>query len=327
MLRNSLYLLIPLFAACSSLFGLSEEDATKLAAFQSNASIYWERGNVNQALDQVRRGLEIQPDDYKLLTIQAWCWLRLARTDPAMLDRAATQFDRLLYMRADSDQNSQVRLGYAQAQSKLGLQQLKQADDMREEVATLTLSPDDTRARTEAAKRHEEVAKAHFARAEQQLKRLIDVGDQLLEAHHNLMTIKAWDGDYNGAVDEANAYLERNATLQDNVRSELDNTLVVEYEREKRIQLEALRDQELRVRAFLANVHYKQGHHELAVRELNAVLLKNPNLFSEYYNRGRSLMALGRSADARRDLERFLSVTTLPTESPQVQEALRLLRQ
>ena len=54
--------LLLLLGSCG-VFGLSQEDRLSLSRYQSNAAIYWENGNLPQALDQVRRGLDLDPAD------------------------------------------------------------------------------------------------------------------------------------------------------------------------------------------------------------------------------------------------------------------------
>ena len=176
---------------------------------------------------------------------------------------------------------------------------------------------------TLTAEAQELAAKAQdeFNLAEDQLERLIENGDSLLLAHYNMMTVKWWRKDYRAAVEQGQAYLDRVADLQAAKRRELQNTMVVSYEQQLRADMQRLIDNELRMRAFLANMHYKRGHHELVVQQLDEVLAKAPRLYHEFYNRGRSLLALGRTAEAKQDLERFLSTTDLPLESPQVREA------
>ncbi|MEM7204617.1 MAG: hypothetical protein AAF628_30445 [Planctomycetota bacterium] len=318
-------LLLPL-AACG-VFGLSQEDRQSLVRYQSNAQIYWEGGRLDQAMDQVRRGLELAPDDYKLRTIRAWCRLRQANEQPQLVDDVVAEFDALLDLRGDDEHGPQARLGYAKAHSLRGVRALQQA---RELEASLTERPTSDKQIQEATAQigsWEEEAMADFDHSEQELTKLTERGESLLMAHYDLMTVKWWRGDYESAVIAGNAYLARVFELQDRVRRELERTLIVGYEEEERSRLQRLTDDELNVRAFIANMHYKRGHHDLVVDQLDAVLAKDPERHHQYYNRGRSFAALGRSGDARRDLERFLATTRLPRDSTQVRDALRQLRE
>ena len=100
-----------LLASCG-IFGLSSEEAQQLASYQQNAATYWENGDLGQAIDQAQRGLEIAPDDYKLLTIWGYSLLRLSGNDEARLQGAKRHFERLMGMRSMSQHNPQALLGY-----------------------------------------------------------------------------------------------------------------------------------------------------------------------------------------------------------------------
>lgn len=321
-----LLLLTSSLVACG-IFGLSAEEEANLTRYQRNAKTYYEGGEFERALDQIRRGLEIQPDDYRLLTISAWCMLRQSQTDPRRLQAATDAFDHLKELRPDSEQSSQARLGYGAAHGKLAFELRQRADQLRQDAARLKLEDTELQQSETEAAELERQSNHHFDLAEAELEKLLDSGDLLLEAHYHLMYVSVWRGDYEGAVSHGNRYLKRVGELQASIRTELEQTIMVEYERELRIRLQNRLDAEVEVRAFLANLHFKEGHHELVVEQLDEVLLENPNRFNEYYNRARSLMTLGRIEEAKRDYERFLYSTNLPRENPQVKSALAALKE
>ncbi len=312
--------------ACGWL-GMSAEQEQQLAGYQSNAKLYWEGGRIDQALDQVRRGLEIDPEDYRLRVIRAWCYLRMSQDEPRQLEAAVTEFDQVMELRADGDHAPQARLGYARAHATTALRLVGRARDRRDALARLALDGEAKAARATEIEQLEAEARAHFDLAEAQLQRLLAAGESLLLAHYDLMTVKWWRDDYEGAVAEAHAYLGRAADMQARIRGDLERTTSIAFERERRTELQRYIDDEVGVRAFLANMHYKKQHYDLAVEQLDRVLAQNPGLYFEYYNRGRSLLALGRRDDAKRDLEKFLSTTDLPHDSQQVRESLRALRE
>ena len=318
------YTPILLLASCG-IFG-SSEDEQALARYQRNAALYYEGDRFDQALDQVRRGLELYPDDYKLNLVRGWCLLRQT-SDSRLLGPAAEQLDRVMELRDVGEQEPQALLGYAIVHGRMGFEELGRAEQLRSEARRLKMTGDELERRQEEATRLETDGRANLDRAETQLQHLIHDGERILEAHYNMMYVKVWRNDYAGAIEHGNAYLARVATLQDSIRQDLERTLNIDYERELRVRLQRRIDEELEVRAFLANLHYKHGHHELVVEQLDEVLLKNPQLYNEYYNRGRSELALGKSAEAKRDLEKFLATTQLPRENDEVQTALRLLRE
>lgn len=327
MLRVLLLLLLTsLLTACGVFFGLSSEEEANLARYQRNAATYYGGGEFGRALDQARRGLEIDPEDYKLHLIKAWCALRQSQFDERRLEEATKAFDYVLSLRSSGDQDPQARLGYGAAHGKLAFELRRQADRLRTEAERLQLEGADLEERLAQATELDKESVRHFDLAEIELERLLDSGDLQLEAHYHLMYVSVWRDRHEEAVAHGSRYVERVGTLQAGIRGKLEETMLVDYERDLRIRLQKRLDQEVEVRAFLANLHFKDGHYELVVEQLDAVLLENPGRFNEFFNRARALHLLGRNEEAKRDFERFLISTNLPRENPQVKSALAALK-
>jgi len=324
-----MYRILPTLLLLSScgVFGLSAEEAELLASYQRNAKTYWGGGDFDRALSQVRRGLELSPDDYQLHVIKASCLLRMSNNNARTLDSAIDAFDHVLTLRADQDQGPQARLGYAQAYTKRGIRAMREHNTIQQDAERLGLKGAELELQNSRAEKLALDAAADLRRAKSQLELMVNAGDYVLEAYFTLMQVSAWQGDYAQAIQFGDAYLTRVGELQDSIRKNLESTVIVEYEREIRIRLQNRLDEELEVRGFLANLHYKQGHHELVVEQLTAILKKNPRLHREYFNRARSLLQLGRLAEAKSDYERFLYSTNLPRENPQVKAALAALKE
>lgn len=319
MLRYSPLLL---FASCG-IFGRSAQDQVALASYQRNAALYYEGGRLDQALDQVRRGLEIDPDDYKLSVIRAWCLLRKSRVEPRVFSDAAAEFDRVMRMRAEDRQGPQALLGYALVHQKLGIQERVLAEGLREEIERGAAGPGRAAAARRELEHHRQAAEQHFREAERLLGRLVRRGDLLLEAHYHLMQTSALRGDYVATLEHGRAFLDRVRVEQERHQKNIDRTYVVAFEEDQRRLLQQLIDRELEVRAFLANVHYDHGRYDKAVAELDRVLSMDPARTNDYYHRALSLEALGRVDEARRDYEKFLATTHLPPGSRQVRHAVK----
>ena len=69
------------------------EQQEMLTACQRNAPIYFEGGKLEQAMIQAERGLEIDPDDYKLNAIKGAILLRASEDNPKLLDEATSALD------------------------------------------------------------------------------------------------------------------------------------------------------------------------------------------------------------------------------------------
>lgn len=321
-----LFLLGSGLASCG-LLGSSSEDREAVARYQRNASLYYEGGNFDQALDQARRGLEIDPDDYKLQYIKGWCYLRQVPQDPSMLPQAVAQFETVMAYRAPEDHGPQVLLGYAMCQQKLAQQRLEQAQSLRDELSRVKFDAQEIAQRQAQALVHENVAHGHLDIAVRHLQILIDRGDQLREAHRNLMQTLALDGKYDEAVLHGAKFLERNRQEKARIDAQLEQTTEVTYEQKLYQERDQLIDVELQVRGFLANLFYKQAAYQQAVDQLNAILEEDPTRSIDYYNRGLNLQALELRDEAANDFNRFLATSKLPPGNERVAEAQRRLRE
>lgn len=326
--------LLPLLALCSlglascGVFGLGSEKKQQLTLHQSNAQLYVDGRQYSQALDQVRRGLEIDPDDYKLNMIRSFCLLSLAQetNDADRLRQASEAFDKLLTLRASDKLEPKAHLGYALVQQRLGMQQRSEADRMNDELKRSNLSDLEKSSRENKATEHQRKAESHMQTAERELQGLAASGDLPLLAHYHLLQIYALQNRHREAIVEGTKYIELATKQQEAHRQQIEKTSSVGYEKDQRGQLQDLIDKEIEVRALLAHLHWKLGEHDLSVAQLDRVLTLDPARSVDYYNRGRSYQALNRPEEMRRDYKKFLATTKLPPGSAQVTEAYAALR-
>ena len=327
MQRLLLLLLLASGLASCGLFGVSSEDREALARYQRNAKLYYEGGNFGQALDQVRRGLDLAPDDYNLQYIKGWCYLRQVSRDPAMLRQAVEQFETVMAYRSPEDHGPQALLGYAVCQQELARQRLEQAQSLRDELARVKFDQHEVALREAQALAHENVARGYLDIAARHLQILIDRGDQLREAHRNMMQTLALAGRYEDAVVQGHKFLARSQQEKERIDRDLERTTEVAYEQDLYQKRDRLIDVELQVHGFLANLFYKQAAYQKAVDELNAILAEDPTRSIDYYNRGLNLQALDHKEEAASDFNRFLATSKLPPGNERVAEAQRRLRE
>ena len=321
--------LLPLLALCScGAFGPGSERKQQLTLHQSNAQLYVDGRQFNQALDQVRRGLEIEPDDYKLNMIRSFCLLSLAQetNDPERLRQASEAFDKLLTLRASEKLEPKAHLGYALLQQRLGMQQRAEADRLNEELKRTTWTEVEKRQREAKTAEHEAKAVAHMKTAERELMGLATGGDLPLLAHYHLLQIYALQGRHRDAIDQGRTYLTLATKQQEAHRQQIEKTSSVGFEKDQRGQLQELIDKEIEVRALIAALHWKVGEHDQSIAQLDRVLTLDPARSVDYYNRGRSYQALGKPDEMKRDYKKFLATTKLPPGAVQVTEAYTALR-
>lgn len=332
--RLGLLLVLASASACT-VFGLSAEDRANLAQFQERAQVYWQANRLPQALDQVRQGLEISPTDYKLHYVKGWVLMRQANdsryaTTPArrrgLLDDARIAFDAALQLRSFEDHGPQVLLGDALLHEELARSALSEKAQVEEEHGRPEVTAQE---RALLHVRRQEYALelgAHLARAQRDLEQLLKRGDVLLLAHKHMMSVKSLRGDYAGAVEHGQNYLERCRTAQAAKQKVFETTLQLGNEQKAAQELSGLVDDELTVRSQLANLHFDHGRYDLAVSELDRILNLDPGRSIDYYNRARALLESKRYDEAYRDVQKFLATHDLAAGHPSLVRAHDMLR-
>ncbi|MBX3463114.1 MAG: hypothetical protein KF830_08080 [Planctomycetes bacterium] len=316
--------LLLLLASCSS---LDHEQQQLLASHQRNAKYYFEGGRLEQALDQVDRGLAIDPDDYQLQALRGTVLLRQSgsalSTDHRLLDEATRTLAQVYARRAPARHEPFVLLPYAMALQKQGRRRLGEEVRLRGQASR---APDGAELLQTADERRAEGQKL-LLEAKGVLDVLIARGEVLRLAWSHQLQIAQDLGDDLAFVAAANSYLTQAATDQQTVKREVERTLVPAYETEQVQRLRALENEELEVRALLADHHYNRKQHDQALVQLNRVLELDPKRSVDYYNRGRVLMELKRTEEAKADFRKFLATSNLPPSSDKVTLAMKALDQ
>ncbi len=317
--------LLLFLCACSS---LASEDQTRLTAYQRNAQLFFDGGKWSQAMTQIERGLELAPDDYKLNSMKGGILLLASGdaqgTDHKKLDEAtallAEQFD----TRSVGRHEPHLLLNYGLALQKQGLRHLGEAVRLEGQLQRTPAGDPATTMREQATKERGEAGDL-LQRADDLLAELVSRGEMLRLAHNHRLQIALQRGDEAGFARESTAYLEQAEKAQTLTRQRLEKTQNIDYENEQLAVLRQLRDEELRVRALIAEFHYSRRQFAPALVQLNKVLEIDPGRFIDYYNRGRVLLELGRAEDAKQDFRRFLADPSIPTTSDKAVFALKAI--
>ena len=314
---------LPLLLLCGCKTTTPEEQET-LTACQRNAPIYFEGGKLEQAMIQAERGLEIDPDDYKLNAIKGAILLRASERNAKLLDRATQQLAAVYERRSPLRHEPYVLLYYGLAQQKQGLKNLGEAIRLEGRAQR---AGDQGAPFAAKALEQRELADARLAEADGLLEHLLDLGSLLRIAHKHRLQIALQRGDDREFERSAEAFLKESAGEQEFVRGEVERTQTPEYEAEQYVYLRELRAEEIEVRALYADWLYQRQQLQGTLSQLNRVLELDPKRSNDYYNRGRVLMALEREEAAKRDYRMFLSMSTLPDDHDKKTDAIRALRQ
>jgi regulator of sirC expression with transglutaminase-like and TPR domain len=316
---RSLLLLLPLcLLACTA---LDTEEKTRLASYQRNAALYFDKAKYDQALGVIDRGLELEPWDYKLRTLRASIFLRLsgpaAGRDQRMLDQSLETFAEVFADRSLRRHDSPMLFYYALARQKQGLRLLAEAaridrkqPDAEERIAELDAAAD-----------------AENAAARELFATLLHRGDYKRLCHYHLLQIAAADQDRTTILAQGAEYLTASAAEQDKLTKEIDRTMTYGYEVDQKQQLAQRRAEEIEVRTLMAQQLYLQRDWSDALAHVEAVLKLDPTRSDDHYNRGLLLRELGRVDEAKADLRTFLATTSLPPDSPKVVDAVKVLTQ
>ena len=314
---TSLSLLL-LATACSS---TQSEEERQLASYQRNAGLYFEGGKFDQSLGLIERGLEIEPDDYKLLSLRACIHLRqsgpASGSDHKLLDQSLAEFEEVYDQRDLEYHDRYLLFYYSLALQKLGNRRMAEAaridpnaEEASEKVAAANASAD--RALDEAKKL---------------LVSLLERGEVPRLCHFHLFQIAVLTRDSQALLDNGEKYLEAAAKDQQKTQEEIDRTTVYGYEQFRKSSLQQLRGDEIGVRALLAQHLYDKGNFAGALANVDAILAIDPRRSDEHYNRGLILQKLGRQDEAKSDMRTFLATTTLPPDSAKVMDAVKALQQ
>lgn len=318
------FVLLSLLCACST---LSSEQRKLLASHQQNAAIYLEKANYRQAMGQIDKGLELEPDDYKLNAMRGRILLATSGTasgtDHTRLDQATELLERVYQQRSPSRHEPYLLLDLGLAVQKQGLRHLGEAVRL-EGLATRTPGDEAADLRQRAAAERT-IASEQLQRAWDLLGNLVERGELLRVVHSHRMQIAAGLGNDEKFAAEAEAFFAQSQLDQKRTRQLVESTSVAAFEAEQLQIMRQLRDEELEVRTLVAKFHHDRKQFQPALEQLNRVLEIDPRRFSNYYDRGRVLLELGRDEDAKADFRRFLADPSLSAGSERATFALKAL--
>jgi tetratricopeptide (TPR) repeat protein len=314
-----------LACACSS---LSTEDQASLAGYQRRASLYFDGQRYDQALVQIERGLELDPDDYKLNAMKGGILLLRSAdafgTDHKQLDAATELLARIHDERSSGRHEPYLLLNYGRALQKQGLRKLGEAVRLEGQAARAVAEQDPDAMRAKAKEERAECDRL-LAAADALFAELVERGELLRLAHNHRLQVALQRADDAAMQAESNAYLALAQKAADQVRKEIERTNNADYERDQMDLLRMLRSEEIGVRQLVAEQHYAKKRFDLALEQLDRILEADPRRTVDYYNRGRVLLELGRAEQAKADFRRFLADPSVPSNSDKAAFALKAI--
>jgi Tfp pilus assembly protein PilF len=320
--------------------GLSKADRNKLAQHQETAALYYGDGKYVEALQQVEKGLQIEPEDYKLHNIAGNAYLRQAELypdRPRYLQLAERWFDAAGSMRSRQNHDRAYFFGYGRTQLLLGRAAIDRAAQLRQDAESEGRTAEERSANLARAEELEQnIAPRYLAAAEAAFEELIQRTELLRFAHFYLVQLHMAEQRLIAADDEqgtaaqleaieshAESCVERVSFLKKrNLDLIREPTTTPAREQELREQNDELDEMELIVRQALADIYFNTGRYAASAEQLDLVLTIEPRRADAYFNRARAYQALSDKDKAKHNYERFLVLTRLPQGDERVKQAL-----
>lgn len=326
-------LLLAFMTACGSLNSTRTE--TSADDHYNNARFYLKSKDYARSMDQVDRGLRVDPEHYGLTLLRGWLHTLQGRRDPQQFEQAIASFDELRGMRSGGHD---YRLWLLSGEAHQGLYQWhrRAAAQLRREAEGAEAG--EAQQKLSGAEEHERAIAKHIDAAEKAYTRLAKKdGEGKFPALERLFVLETdrthglegadRKAQLERAVTRAKEYLDANAYRQEHYAMMLQLTTDYEQEILGRQTRRELRNRERAFRAAYANLLYELERWQDARTQLDRVIELDPKVAANYFNRARCWIALGHPNKARRDLQDFTRMTKLSYESPRVVEAYKLLEE
>ncbi len=302
--------------ACAS-EGITAEQKTKLIeGFTETAQQYFGMGEYDRANAQCIRGLQLDPDNTRLKLVQAWSLQKRGTTeDIASAER--------LFRELQSTGDFRAILGLAEATERRGLAFSEGSEKLKSgqrvtEAADPQKRIDDYE--KEAVKAWTESRELYLKALEQQrlsfdvLNGLVRV-EMLLE---NTAQALEWDDKLIATTTETLDFW--NLQLK---RSGISTTEEKQYRGDARALTKGL----TMAHMTAADLCVSLNRHEKALEHLDAAIALDPDRPESYSRRAQVQKDLGHPKLALADIEKFIGISSLDPNHPDIQRAWRLRKE
>ncbi|PIE22139.1 MAG: hypothetical protein CSA62_13740 [Planctomycetota bacterium] len=313
---HGLLLTLPLLlCSCSS----GPEDGLTLGTYVQNAQIYFRGGDDARALDQIERGLELRPEHYELGLLKGQIFVRQARQNSAVYDRALEQMRKVYGLRSLSDHDYRCLLFLGQAHLGLAIRNRRNSSKAREAAGASNIEPSERTHLLGMAAEHERLYKRHIADAERQFEAMLKKGDGVNPALRFLFIVSTYKSEgleaaaqlrqKQKAIEVGEKYIADARSRLAHYSDLRARTLNLQEEAEADKRRSFYKNQVIDCLGQLAHLHYGLGQYQKALT-LNDELVKlQPNFAAHYYNRGKCSYRLENWGLAIRDFQDFLRMT------------------
>jgi tetratricopeptide (TPR) repeat protein len=305
--------LLSLSAACNS-SGAKAPDPEKVVEMHREQALgYYEQGSLLQAEDQIRRGLEIKPNDDQLKLMLGWC--RQRRGTRQDLDVAERVF-RDLAPRKDF----RALLGLAECLERKGVLYREAADEIAS-GAKMTDAPDPQK----RAKDLRDKSTAYWEEALINYQAVLAAKPSEGQAMNGLQRTYAYLGRSEESLMWADRLLVQSASEAKFWTEQLKRTdLRADEEARVRLRLNSSSELTIATHFSAASLLMRLGRTAEAIAHLDQIVLMSPRESGAYSRRAQLLFELGRYEEARANLDEYLRLSGLDFDHPDVQRAFQL---
>ena len=304
-----------LFCACGS----TPDEGLTLDSYVQNARIYFAGGDDARCLDQIERGLELEPEHYELNLMQGQVLVRRARNNPEIYDAALDQMRTVYGLRSVSDHDYRTLLFLGQAHFGLAVRNRRDASEAREAAAAPNIEPSERTRLIGKAAEHERLYKRHVKDAERQFDAMLDMGDGINPARRFLFIVETYKSEgldgmekraqKQRAIEVGEQYLEdarQRLAYYSDLRA---RTVNLEEEAGADTRRSFYKNQVIDCLGQLAHLQYDLGNYQQALTLNDELVAMQPNFAAHYYNRGKCAYQLKSWELAIGDFQDFLRMT------------------
>ncbi len=310
-LGASTLLVLALASACT-ITPKGPDPVKMLEMYREQALGYYEAGQLPQAEDQIRKGLDLSPQDDQLKLMLGWCRQRRGTRDD--LDVAERVF-RDLAPRKDY----RALLGLAECLERKGLLYSESAKKLESGKAETESADPKKRAQEldDDAKKFWTESLTHY----QSVLALKPTESQALNGLHRTYALLGLTAD---SLEWAQRLLIQTDAELEFWKQQLKRTdLRADEELRLRARLSGTRELTVATHFSAAALLVKLGRKTEAAGHLDLVVLLAPDTSAAYSRRAQLLFDLGRFEEARANLDDFLRLTDLPFEHADVRRAFQ----
>jgi tetratricopeptide (TPR) repeat protein len=301
-------------AACSS--NEAEVDPEKqLELYMTTATYLYQDGSLLRAQDQAVKALELEPENRPMRRMIGWIRLRMGGTEDLLI---AERFFEDLH--ADGDTDAPVLLGLATAEERLGVAH----DEAARGILSgdrYTESPDPEQRSAELS----EEAQRYFGEAHGHYEQVLSGSTQATKALNGLQRVSALRGDYEESLGWGSQLLQICQAEGEGWRRALDTRELSQTEEDVANEsIRSVTDLEIETRLFSTSILHRLGRTGEALEHLRLSIEVAPERADLYSRRAQLQSEVGLYDEALADLDRFLRLSTLDFEHPDVRKAYEL---